>query len=101
MKSAYIALAAIGSTMALAGTAAPALAETVEVKYADLNLASAEGEQILQRRIDQAAKRACGLDQIRTGTRLKSDESKKCYREAKAQATKQIAALTDAKRLGG
>lgn len=104
MKSAIIALAAIGSTLAATGAAAPALAntnETMVIEYSDLNLGTAEGQEVLERRIDQAARDICGVDDVRTGTRIRSTDSKKCYREAKAGATKQFAAMIRDQRLGG
>lgn len=101
MKRAFIAFAAIGSALALAGTAAPALAEVMEVQYSDLDLGSADGQKVLKQRIDNAAKKVCGLDRGTTGTRLKSADAMKCYREAKAKASAQFAVLVDAKRLGG
>ncbi len=101
MKRAFIAFAAIGSTLALAGTAAPALAEEMVVQYSDLNLGSADGQKVLKMRIDNAARNVCGLDQGNTGTRLRSSEAMKCYREAKAKASAQFAVLVDAERQGG
>lgn len=101
MKRTFIAFAAIGSTLALAGTAAPAYAEAMEVQYADLDLGSEAGQKVLKQRIDSAARKVCGLDQGNTGTRLRSAEATKCYREAKAKASAQFAVLVDAKRQGG
>lgn len=101
MKRAYIAFAAIGSTLALAGTAAPALAEAMVVQYSDLDLGSADGQKVLKRRIDDAARKVCRLDQDNTGTRIKSREATKCYHDAKTKAFAQFAVLVDAKRQGG
>jgi UrcA family protein len=104
MKSAIIALAAIGSTLAATGVAAPALAKTTRtmvVEYSDLNLATAEGQEVLERRIDQAAKKVCGIGEVRTGTRLDSSNARPCYLAAKAGATKQFAAMIEDQRLGG
>ncbi len=101
MKRTFIAFAALGSTLALAGTAAPAFAEAMVVQYSELDLGSADGQKILKRRIDDAARKVCGLDQGNTGTRLKSGEAMKCYRDAKAKASAQFAVLVDAKRQGG
>jgi UrcA family protein len=104
MKSAIIALAAIGSTLAATGVAAPALAKTTQtmvVEYSDLNLASAKGQEVLERRIDQAAKVICGIGEVRTGTRTTSSDARQCYLAAKAGATKQFAALIEDNRLGG
>lgn len=105
MKNAYIALAAIGSTLAITAPTTPAFAapasETMIVQYSDLDLTSARDKKILERRIDEAAKKICGIDQTLTGTRLKSSGGMRCYRAAKAQASKQFAALINEQRLGG
>ncbi len=105
MKSAYIALAAIGSTLALAGTAAPAIAQSnggdLVIVYSDLNLDTAKGQKTLKRRIDKAAWEFCGMDQNQTGTMLRSNQSTDCYKQAKSLAMKQMAKLLDDTRLGG
>ncbi len=101
MKRTFIAFAALGSTLALAGTAAPAFAEAMVVQYSDLDLGLAADQKILKQRIDRAARKICGLDRGTTGTRLKSADATKCYREAKAKASAQFAVLVDAKRQGG
>lgn len=102
MKRAFIALATLGATV----TAAPAFAEiaesqTMQVEYADLNLASPAGQKTLDQRITKAARQVCGMDGVRTGTRLNRKEATDCFRAAKAQAEKQFAALIDDKQLGG
>lgn len=98
MKTPLFALAAL-TTLA---TALPASAqESMNIPYQDLNLQTAEGQQALDRRIDQAARKLCGYDEIRTGTRARSKESTNCYRKAKAQAQKQFAAVIEAQQLGG
>lgn len=97
MKNALIALAAAGAV--LAGT--PAAAEQMSINYKDLNLATTEGQQILEQRIDAAARRVCEIDRITTGSRIRSQEAQACYDEAKAAATKQVAALVSRNQLGG
>ena len=99
MKRPLIALAAL----AAAGTAlaAPAAAETMAVQYRDLNLATAQGQKVLERRIDRAARKVCDRGVQRTGTRLPSAKVEACYRQAKAKANQTFAALVEAHRLGG
>lgn len=98
MKTTLMAFAAIATV----GTALPAAAEeSMNIQYRDLNLATSEGQQILDRRIDRAARSVCGLDDVATGTRLRSNEARNCYREAKAKAKKQFAKVTEAEQLGG
>lgn len=105
MKSAYIALAAIGSTLALTAAAAPALAQSsgadMVVEYSDLNLATEKGQKVLERRIDKAAKEFCGVDRGTTGTRVRDPKKMACYKQARTLATQQMAKLLDDKRLGG
>ena len=104
MKSAYIALAAIGSALALAGTAAPALAQSngdLVIVYSDLNLDTAKGQKTLKRRIDKAARQFCGMDRKLTGSRLRTGQDTECYKQAKALATQQMAKLIDNSQFGG
>lgn len=104
MKSAFFALVAAGSTLALMGAAAPALAKSsadMVVKYSDLNLNSPSGQKTLERRIDKAAREFCGMGRKSTGTRIPASQDTDCYRQAKALATQQMAKLVDGTRLGG
>lgn len=104
MKSAFFALAAAGSALALMGAAAPALAKSngdMVIKYSDLNLNSPSGQKSLERRIDKAARDFCGIDRQKTGTRIPARQDTDCYRQAKALATQQMAKLLDDSRLGG
>ena len=102
MKTFTLAAASLG----LALSAAPALAGDGEVashkfSIADLNLETAEGQEVLNKRIDRAAKNVCRVADIRTGTRLKSPEVRACYAKAKAAARAQVAAMQSSQRLGG
>ncbi len=88
---------------ALAPNALPALAaegESIAVQYSDLNLASAEGQRVLDRRLERAARNVCGMDEIRVGTRLASREATACYRETRARLDRHFAQLTTAQRQG-
>lgn len=79
----------------------PVTAQDMRVEYSDLNVASKEGRKALDRRIDAAAREYCNYDTVMTGSRIKSPEATRCYREAKAEAKKQLAAIIDEKQLGG
>ena len=93
-------LIAFAATCAvLAG--APAAAEEMSILTNDLNLSTPQGQKILERRIDTAARKICGMDRTSTGTRLRSREADACFREAKAAAHKQFTALVAEKQLGG
>lgn len=100
-KSTPIAAAAL---LGLALSATPGLAKDVEVRYADLNLATAEGQKTLERRIDRAAREACDYDQYATGTRLPSHAARSCYRKALDDVRTTMASKIEAARgsqLGG
>lgn len=100
MKTLALATAAIG----LAVTATPAIAggdkNAMVVKYDDLNLNSKAGQEHLERRIDAAAKKVCGISE-RTGTRLQSGKAQRCYQKAKAQANAAFASVVEDSRRGG
>lgn len=89
------------AVLAMAIPAAPAFAEEKAVSYADLNLSSPEGQRILERRITQALKEVCQANEIRTGTRVRSSDSRRCMTEARANAKAQVAAILEQKGLGG
>lgn len=72
--------------------AAPALAETtVDVKYADLDLSTKAGQDKLERRIDSAAREACGMSEVRTGRFTPSTAQRQCYQQTKASVGEQVA----------
>lgn len=97
MKNSLIALAAISTAFG----AAPAFAGGVTIEHQDLNLNTAKGQQVLEQRIDKAARKICQLDSRRTGTRIRSRAGQTCYVQAKKQATQQMAAVVENRRLGG
>lgn len=94
-------LFAITAAAVLGAVATPAFAESLSIPYQDLNLATAEGQKALDRRIDDAVREFCGMDRTATGTRISSREARQCYAETRAQAQKQFAAIVDEQRLGG
>ncbi|MCB2047193.1 MAG: UrcA family protein [Novosphingobium sp.] len=96
------AIASVAATVALCAMTPPSFAatpeqgSTVEVRYSDLNLKSAEGKAELTRRIERAARAACGLDRAPvTGTRLHSHQQKECYESAMRQIEPQFARIID------
>ncbi len=95
--------AALIATPAIAGTKDDGKypAESMSIQYSDLNLASAEGQAQLERRIDAAARKVCKLGQHRTGTRIPSAESKDCFAKARQSARTQMASVMNANRMGG
>lgn len=97
MKTTLIALAMTGAVLA----GAPAAAEEMKITHDDLNLATAQGQKVLQQRIDAAARKVCGLSDIRTGTRVRSNEATDCYKQARAAANEHFAAIVANQKLGG
>lgn len=102
MKSLTIATAALGLIM----TASPALADeqgpaTHNVSIAGLDLNSAEGQRMLEQRIDRAAREVCRVDHIVTGTRIPNYAARECAAKARASARQQVAAIIEKQRRGG
>lgn len=94
------------TTLGLAVSAAPALAgpekgESLKISTSGLDLATPEGQKMLDQRIERAAKSVCKADQVRTGTRTKSHASKECMKQARASAKSQVAAMIEEQRRGG
>ena len=110
MKHAALAASAIVSVIAAGFAAGPVMAGTpgaqpakdaMVVEYADLNLASKQGQKALKARIDKAASQFCGMDEKITGSRIRKDMDMNCYHDARAAANEQLASLIEDKRLGG
>ena len=70
--------------LALLGTTA-ARAETAEVRYADLNLASPAGKAELERRVAVAARRACRIEAPAATRIADRTEVERCKAEVRAQ----------------
>ncbi len=103
VKPAFAAIAAAGFAAAAFATPAPALAkaQSIAIEWRDLNLETPEGQRALDRRIDTAARKACGMNDTRTGTRFVSRDARDCYQKAKVGARAQVAAIREETRLGG
>jgi len=97
MKPILCMAAAIG----LAIPAAPALAGEITVKYDDLALSTPEGQRTLDRRIHAAARKVCEADAPTTGTRIRSEDARRCVEDVKRQVKQQVAAVIEQQRLGG
>lgn len=102
-KTALHSLVALG----LAGTAAaPAFAQdidrmTVSVSYADLNLATPEGQKALDQRVEKAVRTVCRTTNPATGTRLMSNDALACLANARAEAKQKVAAIMTNEQRGG
>lgn len=102
MKTFALSAAVLG----LAVTAAPAFAGPVEhqsktVSTAGLDLATPEGQKLLDQRIERVAREVCGISDSRTGTRMRSVRARKCLTEARASAKRQVASMGSNVQLGG
>ena len=65
-----------------------ASANSIEVRYDDLNLASVSGQKALERRIESAARDVCEVDAQRTGSRILPADVKKRLVDAIAATIK-------------
>lgn len=102
MKTFAFAAAAIG----LAFISTPAFADpsqnrAVQVEFEDLNLDTPSGQKHLDRRIHRAARSVCGVDDIRTSTRIRNSAVYKCYAKAVSSAKSQVAAMIEDQQRGG
>jgi len=96
----------IGAAAAMAIFATPAFAGTQEhaaqsISVKGLDLGTAEGQKMLDERIERAARAVCDVNRLRTGTRIRSSAARQCLKEARASARKQVAAMIENNRQGG
>ena len=94
------------ASFGLAFTAAPAFAgpeapPTREVSTAGLDLNTAEGQRLLDQRIERAARQVCQVDRLQAGTRIRSFEARKCLAKARASAARQMATIVADQQRGG
>jgi UrcA family protein len=73
---------------------------TVTVTIADLNLNTAAGQQKLDRRLDNAARKVCGMNEIRTGTLIRPHAVNECYRLALRDVRAHVATVVTGNRSG-
>lgn len=88
---AAVALASSAPGMGAAEAAPPPVAV---VAYGDLNLYSREGMEVLQRRLERAARQVCGRADLRDLTRSRAVE--RCYRETLEGALRDLDRLRPA-----
>lgn len=96
MKPLALALATLGLAGAAITPATAAEVErmTVTVSTADINLASPEGQRMLDNRLEKAVRTVCRVTDINTGRRIMSQEVRQCLAKARADTRQQVAALT-------
>lgn len=94
---------AVAAALGLALPAAPALAEyqSIAVSYGDLDLASPQGQKRLDRRIESAARKVCGYYGRTNASTLESTKARACYKQARAGALTQFAAVVEQRAKGG
>ena len=95
------ALFAVAAAVATVATAAPVLANEISVSYKDLDLATPDGQSKLAKRLDVAARNACGLNEARTGTRMPSRSATECYKQAQARSKTTMATILGEAQQGG
>lgn len=92
------ALFAAGSATAFAK---PVQTKTVTVDVEGIDLNTEQGQKTLKARVDRVARKVCGFDDHDVGSRIRSREAERCYKQARKQTERQVAALIEEKRLGG
>ncbi|WP_100260075.1 UrcA family protein [Qipengyuania seohaensis] len=101
MKTPLIVLTALAIAVPAAASAAKAQEETISIEYRDLNLSSPEGLERLGYRIEAAARKVCGLDEARLGSRIRSRDAQRCYDETKETIDAQFAVVVERHARGG
>ena len=96
-----LALAASGLTFTPALAQSTSLERSASVEYRDLDLATPEGLETLDRRIDRAARTICEFDAHEVGSRIRSRSARLCYDRAKTSFEHRFAAIIDDERRGG
>ncbi|MEM6474535.1 MAG: UrcA family protein [Pseudomonadota bacterium] len=99
MKTLTLATAAVG--LAISAPAMATTAPTAEVSVAGLDLGTAEGQKMLDKRIDRAAREICQLNRTPTGSRLQTLAKRDCYNKARVSAKRQVAATLEQRQRGG
>ena len=101
MKTLAIAAAALGLACTAPALAAEADKMAMEIEFNDLDLATPKGQKTLDKRIERAARTVCRVDEIRTGTRIISQDARACLVKARADARQKVAALIENQNRGG
>lgn len=91
IKAGLAAALAASTIFASPAFAAEGDTTTVAVRYSDLDLSTQEGQQALERRLDNAAEQVCGIDRRTSGLRVQSTDAMRCYRETIKNFEREIA----------
>ncbi|RIV89045.1 UrcA family protein [Aurantiacibacter zhengii] len=92
--------AALAASAVLAAPVSAAEAESVAVRYSDLDLSTQAGQAALERRLHRAAEEVCGIDRRTSGAALPSSEARRCYRETILNFDQEIALRAEAQQRG-
>lgn len=92
IKAGLAAAIAASTVLAAPAFAADGVTRTVSVRYSDLDLSTQEGQAALERRLDRAAERVCGIDRRTSGPSMPSTDAMRCYRETVKDFEREIAA---------
>jgi UrcA family protein len=101
LTHALAALALTGAAISPAVAASTAGPMTQAVATADINLATAQGQRVLDQRIERAARNVCRVGKPLTGTRIANPEDRACLARARADARQQVAVLNGPTQRGG
>lgn len=102
MKTFALAAATVGlATIASPAFAGPEDIRAIKVSFAGLDLDTPAGQDLLDQRIDRAARLVCSRDEAVTGTRIKSSSAQACYERAIASAKRQVAIAMAGRQRGG
>ena len=93
------------ATVAVIAFSLPAITSAGELKgraekvtYSDLNVEKDDGAHVLYRRLQQASKRVCGVESLKTAGNIRAvSQQQRCYRETLDRAVAKVnnATLTD------
>ncbi|QZD87021.1 UrcA family protein [Qipengyuania psychrotolerans] len=101
MKTPLLILAAVGLAIPSAAIAKTTETSSVTVNYRDLNLATAEGQDVLADRIEIAARQVCGYNRQLTGSRMRDRDAERCVSETTKNMNAQFAAVIEQSAKGG
>ncbi|MWV28233.1 UrcA family protein [Aurantiacibacter rhizosphaerae] len=94
IKTGLVAALAAGAMFSAPAMAGSTDAPSIAVRYSDLDLSTAEGQDTLDRRLTRAAEEVCGIDRRTSGMALPSAESRSCYRNTVQKMEREIATRT-------
>lgn len=98
---AALGLAGTAVTPALAGAIGQPVVKTMTVPTHDLDLGTAKGQRMLDKRVERAVRSVCRTVSLENGSRILSQDATNCLANARADARQQVAALVSDEQRGG